>query len=557
MSYGNRDEAGYRVIVAVEWLDEIKKFAKKENDEDDEGFTNRYRYSASRGKVKIDVADWKESSLKKLAELLDKHVAAGDGSAKLSRGVLQQWIEIRNNPSGSTVSRFENLAESLKKYISTAERRWIFEQSSDGNMIPWFVDDVSFHPPSAYGRAHVTIGMVGVNSGHSHKRGSSENGKHVTYLPDEFNKKFTMGQFLEIKGLHLETPARVKSYEAEVEKFMGLYDEDGLQMNVTGKAYLQNGWSESGFRNVEKSGRPAKMVIDPTEEDKSESAINCPFWDKNEEKLWNLPVHPILNCFDLEEHAFYRVHVNNAETYVYNTNVGSKLVLPADMKDFIEVLIEHSKNKFVDIVGGKEGGTIILLEGPPGTGKTLTAEIYSEVMQRPLYKVQSSQLGTTPEKVEEQLKEVLQRSERWGAILLIDESDVYIYERGENIDQNAIVGVFLRVLEYYRGVLFMTTNRGVLVDDAIISRLTARFIYKNPDFHAQVRLWKVLAEQNGIKLAEADITPIVTKFDKLSGRDIKNLLKLAYVMSLKKSQPINVELIASIAKFRQTAGENV
>ena len=549
MSYRN-DEAGYRVIVASDWLDEIKTFLS--SDEEDEGFINRYRYSASRGKVKIDISTWKETSLKKLADFLDKKIDAGDGSAKLSRNVLQQWMEIGRNPKGCTVSRFENLAEALKLYIATAPRRWVFEQMPDGNMLPWFVDGVYYSPPSKDGAGRVYIRIVAINSGNSRR---DENSRIKSILPHEFNKKFTMGRFLEMLGLHLETEARVKSYESEVEKFMELCNEDGLQMSVRGKAYLESGWSNSGFRSVEGSGRPAKMVIDPSEKEKGESSVHCSLWDKNEEKLWDLPVHPILNCFDLEEHADYRVHVNNAETYVYDVKVGGKLVLPEDMKDFIEVLIEHSKNKFVDIVGGKEGGTIILLEGPPGTGKTLTAEVYSEVMQRPLYKVQSSQLGIGAEEVEKQLKEVLQRSERWGAILLIDESDVYIHERGNDINQNAIVGVFLRVLEYYRGVLFMTTNRGTLVDDAIISRLTARFIYKNPDFHAQIRLWGVLAEQNGIKLAEAEIKPIVEKYPKLSGRDIKNLLKLAYVVSLKHKKPIDIRLINSIAQFRQTATE--
>lgn len=552
--YGN-DEAGYRVIVASEWLDDINKFAAKE-DTDDKDFMNRYRYSSNRGKVKIDVAEWTEPALKKLADLLDKKVAAGDGSAKLSRGVLQQWIEIRNNPSGATVSRFENLAETLKKYIATSDKRWVFEQMDDGNMLPWFVAEAVFHPPSPYSRAHVSIKLLATNSGFPKNRNRSDDvGKTISYLPEEFNKKLTMSQYLEVKGYRLETEARTKSYEAEVERFLGFYDEDGLQMSVKGKAFLQNGWSESGFRNIEKSGRPAKMVIDPPDKDRSESAITCNFWDKNEEKLWQLPVHPILECFDLEEHANYRVHVNNAEPYIYDTKVGDKLVLPQDSKDFIEVLIEHSKNKFVDIVGGKEGGTIIMLEGPPGVGKTLTAEVYSEVMERPLYKVQSSQLGTDPQSVEKELKVVLQRSERWGAILLIDEADVYIHARNDDIEQNAIVGVFLRVLEYYRGVLFMTTNRGTIVDDAIISRLTARFRYEVPDINDQRKLWRILADQNNIKLADAEIEIIILRMQRLSGRDIKNLLKLAFVSEIRTGNPVTAKSVERVAKFRQMGTE--
>lgn len=541
-----KGESGYKVIVSSEWLDEIEKALPKTDE--DESLTRKYRWSSARGKVKIDIADWDKNQIKILATFLDKKVSGGDISAKMSRNVLQQWIDICDNPSGSTISRFENLPEGLKNYIATSEKRWVFEQIEDGNMVPWFVDGTFHSPSTPYSSASVSISLVAIKSGSGEKNGS----KTVRIFHEEFNKKLTMGQFLELKGLHLETPARLKSYEAEIEKFMSICDDDGLQVNVRGKAFLSDGWSSSGFRNVEKSGRPAKMVVDPPERERGESSISCSFWDKSEEKLWELPIHPVLECFDLEEHSDYLVHINNTTLYKYDTKVGEKLVLPNDVKDFIEVLIEHSKNKFIDIVGGKEGGTILLLEGLPGTGKTLTAEVYSEVMERPLYKVQSSQLGINPAQVEEKLKEALQRAERWGAILLIDEADVYIHERGSNITQNAIVGVFLRVLEYYRGVLFMTTNRGATVDDAIVSRLTARFVYEKPDKGEQARLWRILADQNNMKISSEEIAGIVRNTPDLSGRDIKNLLKLAYVSEIKTGNPITLGSVMKVLKFRQS-----
>jgi len=172
-------------------------------------------------------------------------------------------------------------------------------------------------------------------------------------------------------------------------------------------------------------------------------------------------------------------------------------------------------------------------------------------MQRPLYKVQSSQLGMSPIDVEKQLGEVLERAERWGAILLIDEADVYVHERGSDIRQNAIVGVFLRVLEYYRGVLFMTTNRGTLVDDAIISRLTARFIYTDPNESDRRELWKMLAKQNDIEISDKDIDYLAKNLSKTSGRDIKNLLKMAYVMALKKGEKaVTVDLVKFVSQFQ-------
>ena len=546
---GREGQTGYRIIIAETWMKEIGKFVTKE---DDENFDNHYHWSASRGNVKIDISEWADATLKKLTAFLDDKIRAGDRSAKMSRNVLQQWLDIKGNPSGTCITKFENLAEGLRNYIRTlGKNRWVFERIEDGNMIPWFVEAVEYHPPSAYCASHVQVSLKAINSGFPESRDSSERGKCVTLGVHDFNKKLTMGQTLETKGLRLETPERVASYEKELEKYGKYYEEDGLQINVTGKAFLQKGWRESEFRTVEKSGRPVKMVVDPHEKEFGASAVVCEFWDKSDEVLWNLPVHPILDCFDLEEHAYYRVHINNAETYIYDTKVDDKLILPKDVKDFIEVLIEHSKNAFVDIVSGKEGGTILLLEGPPGTGKTLTAEVYSEVMEHPLYKVQSSQLGTDPQTVETQLKEVLQRAERWSAILLIDEADVYIHERGDNIDQNAIVGVFLRVLEYYRGVLFMTTNRGTIVDDAIVSRLTARFRYENPSQNEQGMLWKILAKQNNIDISEDEIRKIVMNNDKLSGRDIKNLLKLAYVSEIRKGGKVTAESVLKVTKFRQ------
>jgi AAA+ superfamily predicted ATPase len=263
-------------------------------------------------------------------------------------------------------------------------------------------------------------------------------------------------------------------------------------------------------------------------------------------------MHPVFEMFDLDEHADYRVHVNNAEPYVYDDTVDQKLVLPKEVKNFLEVLIEHSKNKFEDIIGGKEGGTIVLIEGSPGIGKTLTAEVYSEKMHRPLYKVQSSQLGINAGTVEKQLKEVLQRAERWGAILLIDEADVYIHERGTDIGQNAIVGVFLRVLEYYRGVLFMTTNRGTTVDDAIISRTTARFLYETPSEADQKQLWRVLADQNKVELTDEEIDKIYANQPNLSGRDIKNLLKLAMVAAVSLGHKVTPRTIRFVSQFKQS-----
>ncbi len=164
--------------------------------------------------------------------------------------------------------------------------------------------------------------------------------------------------------------------------------------------------------------------------------------------------------------------------------------------------------------------------------------------------MQCSQLGTDEEQIEKQLRLVLSRASRWGAILLIDEADVYVHERGSDIQQNAIVCVFLRVLERYRGVLFLTSNRVTIIDDAIMSRATAWIRYDYPTKEALADLWKVLSKQYQMELSPKAIEALIEKFPRVSGRNIKNLLKLSRMLVRgTKDRVLNVDLFEYVSKF--------
>ncbi|EGN92849.1 hypothetical protein SERLA73DRAFT_65058, partial [Serpula lacrymans var. lacrymans S7.3] len=114
-----------------------------------------------------------------------------------------------------------------------------------------------------------------------------------------------------------------------------------------------------------------------------------------------------------------------------------------------------------------------LLHGCPGTGKTLTAEAVAEHLQRPLYMVSSSELLTEAPYLEENLSKILKLATAWDAIILIDEADVYLEQRSfHELQRNALVSVALRLLEYHRGLLFLTTNRIKTFDEAFLSRFS-------------------------------------------------------------------------------------
>lgn len=101
-----------------------------------------------------------------------------------------------------------------------------------------------------------------------------------------------------------------------------------------------------------------------------------------------------------------------------------------------------------------------VLHGPPGTGKTLTAEGISELLKCPLYMASAGELGTDSRYLESELQKILDICHAWGAILLLDEADVFLEKRNiHDIHRNALVSIFLRQLEYFQGILFLTTNR--------------------------------------------------------------------------------------------------
>lgn len=134
--------------------------------------------------------------------------------------------------------------------------------------------------------------------------------------------------------------------------------------------------------------------------------------------------------------------------------------------------------------------------------------------------------------------------------MLIDEADVYVAPRGDDLIQNAIVGVFLRVLEYQSSVLFLTTNRADSVDDAIESRCIARIDYRAPDANDQKTIWQVLAALNDQPLGKVDIETVVERYPNLTGRDIKQLLKLAAVLAAQRKTRVTPEIIDFVARFR-------
>lgn len=132
----------------------------------------------------------------------------------------------------------------------------------------------------------------------------------------------------------------------------------------------------------------------------------------------------------------------------------------------------------LDIVPGKGEGIVVLLYGPPGVGKTATAEVMAADMNRPLYPITYADLGRDVSDIEKNLKKIFRYAQRWNCVLLLDEADVFLMPRDKSsTERNSIVSVFLRNLEWYPGVIFLTTNHLEQFDEGVLDRVQLKLRY--------------------------------------------------------------------------------
>ncbi|KAK6206838.1 P-loop containing nucleoside triphosphate hydrolase (ATPase) [Colletotrichum tabaci] len=247
------------------------------------------------------------------------------------------------------------------------------------------------------------------------------------------------------------------------------------------------------------------------------------------------------------------VHVKNLHPPQFDDDMISHLVMSEQRLKTLKALsksyarvnkhgegIKNSKWS-ADFVRGKGNGLIFLLHGKPGVGKTCTAECIAEFTRRPLMILTSSDIGTDPKQVEHNLTSNFKRAMSWGAVLLIDEADVFMERRTtSDLTRNSLVAGFLRALEFYDGILFLTTNRVGSFDDAFISRIHVQLYY--PDFtdDERQRVWQTFIDKLGRERGDTmrmtiDAKEYIASTRKQginwNGREIRNAFQTAVALA--------------------------
>lgn len=140
----------------------------------------------------------------------------------------------------------------------------------------------------------------------------------------------------------------------------------------------------------------------------------------------------------------------------------------------------------------------------------------------------------------------------WNAALLLDEADVFLESRSAaSLDRNELVSIFLRRLEYYQGLMFLTTNRLSAIDAAFKSRLDLILPYHDLTESSRRDVWKnfiASLPEGSAGFGEEDFDELART--EMNGREIKNSIKTSLVL-VKEGEKLGMEHLRVVLNIRK------
>ena len=216
-------------------------------------------------------------------------------------------------------------------------------------------------------------------------------------------------------------------------------------------------------------------------------------------------------------------------------------------------------------------GLSALFTGDPGGGKTMAAQIIAAALELDLYRIDlarvvSKYIGETAK----HLREVFTRAAEMSAILLFDEADALFTKRTDVRDShdryaNADTSYLLQLLEEYRGLAILTTNKRGNVDPAFFRRLRYVFDFPKPGPEERRQIWRrimtgLLGDETAGRLEPA--SALLARQVEASAAQIKNALLASIFIARRNGcevQPSHLVLglDRELAKEGRSSGQHV
>jgi hypothetical protein len=223
----------------------------------------------------------------------------------------------------------------------------------------------------------------------------------------------------------------------------------------------------------------------------------------------------------------------------------------------IKMWLQHHKSLSADPVIARKlkRGYRVLFYGPPGTGKTLTASLLGKQFNRPVYRIDLSQvvskfIGET----EKNLEKIFVKAENKEWILFFDEADALFGKRSgissaHDKYANQEVSYLLQRVEDYPGLIILASNFKNNIDQAFLRRFNAILHFPMPDAAERLSLWQKNLPAT-IPVSDAiDFKSYAGKYE-FSGSAITNILQYASLGALSRPTKciVNEDILAGIKR---------
>lgn len=206
-------------------------------------------------------------------------------------------------------------------------------------------------------------------------------------------------------------------------------------------------------------------------------------------------------------------------------------------------------------------GVKALLAGPSGTGKTLAARLLAAELGKDVYRVDlaatvNKYLGET----EKNLNQALGAAEELDVVLLLDEGDALMASRtdvGSSNDRyaNLETNFLLQRIEFFEGILLVTSNAASRIDPAFARRMDAVLHFRVPD---EWQRYSILQQHLGPGHAvDAQWLQDVAQRCALTGGQWRNVAAHARLLALQAGlvlQGADVQA-ALVREYRKSGGQ--
>lgn len=251
--------------------------------------------------------------------------------------------------------------------------------------------------------------------------------------------------------------------------------------------------------------------------------------------------------------------IDNVRDIEWSSHLFNTLVLPTDMKEMLFGLVDgHAKNENFSsaVIEGRGKGIVVLLSGPSGVGKTLTVQSIAETMQVPLYSMGIGDIRPMSGTVHRTLPTILDNVAKWNGILLLNRCDILLTLRAEfDKWKDEFISLFLRILDYYPGVVFITANSVKNMDPDFQSRIHVSIAYPELTAASRRRIWANCFRNLEYKseISDGDLDSLAEA--KIDGKQIENISKMSFLMASSKGVPLKKEFVDAALKAEEKRPE--